>query len=125
MSASAERARQNPAAEALYHDADIAFHRVLIAAAGNRALGNMTEPVHRALAEARRPLARPEHRIDRSLPEHRRILAAVAARDVEEARAAMRDHLRTVEGYLNEYARELEERTRLAPDGAETEHGEG
>lgn len=125
MSASAERARHNPAAEALYHDADIAFHRVLIAAAGNRALGNMTEPVHRALAEARRPLARPEHRIDRSLPEHRRILAAVASRDAEEARAAMRDHLRTVEGYLNEYARELAERTRTAADAAEAGNGDG
>src|SRR3954454_7135148 len=79
MTSSAERARHNAAAEDLYHEADIAFHRALIAATGNRALGNMLEPVHRALAAARRPLARPEARIERSLPEHRRIPSPVAA----------------------------------------------
>jgi GntR family transcriptional repressor for pyruvate dehydrogenase complex len=104
MTSSAERARGNPAAEDLYHEADIAFHRAVIAATGNRALGNITAPIHRALGEARRPLARPEHRIERSLPEHRRILSAIAAADPDEARAAMRDHLLTVEGYLREYA---------------------
>jgi DNA-binding FadR family transcriptional regulator len=107
MTASAERASSNPAAEDLYHEADIAFHRALIDATGNRALGNMTEPVHRALAMARRPLARPEHRLGRSIPEHRRILAAVAAADPDEARAAMRAHLDTIEGYLREYAQDL------------------
>jgi GntR family transcriptional repressor for pyruvate dehydrogenase complex len=105
MSASAERARRNPAAEDLYHDADIAFHRALIAATGNRALGNLTEPIHRALSAARRPLARPDLRIERSLPEHQRILSAVAAADPDQARAAMRDHLLTVESYLQEYSR--------------------
>jgi GntR family transcriptional repressor for pyruvate dehydrogenase complex len=104
MSASAERARGNPAAEDLYHQADIAFHRAVIAATGNRALGNMTEPIHRALGAARRPLARPQHRIQRSLPEHRRILAAIAGREPEEARLAMEAHLVTVEGYLREFA---------------------
>lgn len=115
MTASAERARGNPAAESLYHDADIAFHRALIAAAGNRALGNMAEPVHRALAAARRPLARPELRIERSLPEHQRILAAVARRDPDGAREAMEAHLATVEGYLREY----EEQLRSEDDRAE------
>lgn len=109
MTTSADRARSNPAAEELFHQADIAFHRAVIAATGNRALGNMTDPIHRALGEARRPLARPEHRIDRSLPEHRRILAAIAGGDSHEARAAMHDHLVTVEGYLREYAQSLAE----------------
>lgn len=104
MSASAARTGGNPAAEELFHEADIAFHRAMIAATGNRALGNMTEPVHRALAAARRPLARPDRRAERGLPEHQRILAAIAAGDAAAARAAMQDHLRTVEGYLEEYA---------------------
>jgi DNA-binding FadR family transcriptional regulator len=104
MTAAAVQAPGSPSAEDRYHEADVAFHRAVIAAAGNRALGGMTEPVQRALAAARRPLARPDQRIDRSLPEHRRILAAIAARDPEEARAAMRDHLLTVERYLREYA---------------------
>jgi DNA-binding FadR family transcriptional regulator len=111
MTTSAERARGNAAAEDLYHEADIAFHRALIAATGNRALGNMTEPIHRALTAARRPLARPGARVDRALPEHRRILAAIADRDPEAARAAMRDHLVTVEGYLREFSEARSEET--------------
>jgi DNA-binding FadR family transcriptional regulator len=106
MTASAERAHQNPAAEDLYHAADIEFHRALIAATGNRVLGSITEPVHRALAAARRPLARPERRLERGLPEHQRILSAVARRDPDGAREAMREHLATIEGYLREYERE-------------------
>jgi DNA-binding FadR family transcriptional regulator len=104
MAAAAERAMDSPAAEDLYHEADIAFHRALIDATGNRALGSMTEPIHRALIAARRPLARPDARLERSLPEHRRILAAVAQADPNAAREAMRDHLLTVEAYLREYA---------------------
>jgi DNA-binding FadR family transcriptional regulator len=100
MCASAERARGNPAAEDLYHEADIAFHRALMAATGNRALGRMIEPIHRALAAARRPPTWPE----RAVAEHRRVLAAVADRDPEAARAAMRDHLVTVEDCLRNFS---------------------
>lgn len=105
MAAAAERAPGNPAAEDLFHEADIAFHRAVIAATGNRALGRMSERVHIALGAARRPLARPALRHERGLPEHRRILAAIAAGDPVEARTAMRDHLATVERYLDEYER--------------------
>lgn len=107
MTTSAERARTNPAAEDFYHEADIAFHRAVISATGNKALGRMTEPIHRALAEARRPLARPQFRLARSLPEHKQILAGIADRDVDGSREAMRAHLLTVEEYLNEYARSI------------------
>ncbi len=111
MTAAAVQTAGGPSAEDRFHDADVGFHRAVIHATGNHALGRMTEPVHRALAAARRPLARPEHRLERSLPEHRRILAAIADRDPEAAREAMRDHLLTVERYLSEYAAEAE-RTR-------------
>jgi GntR family transcriptional repressor for pyruvate dehydrogenase complex len=104
MTSTAVETPGNPSSEERFHEADVAFHRALIQATGNQALGRMTEPVHRALAAARRPLARPEHRLERSLPEHREILAAVAARDPERAREAMRAHLLTVERYLAEYA---------------------
>jgi DNA-binding FadR family transcriptional regulator len=116
MTAAAVEAPGSPSAEDLFHEADVGFHRAIIAATGNSALGRMTEPIHRALAAARRPLARPEHRLERSLPEHRRILAAIAAREPEAARAAMRDHLLTVERYLREYERGAAE----APSGPET-----
>jgi GntR family transcriptional repressor for pyruvate dehydrogenase complex len=112
MAEAARRARENPAAEDLYHAADIGFHRALIDATGNRTLGALSDPIHRALIAARRPLARPDRRRERALPEHRRILAAVARRDPRAARAAMRAHLLTVEAYLHEYAEAAGERLR-------------
>jgi DNA-binding FadR family transcriptional regulator len=108
MTAGAERAERNRAAEALYHDADIEFHRAVFAATGNRALGSLTEPIHRALSHARRPLAQPDLRLERGLPEHARILQSIAGRDAQGARTAMRTHLETVERYLRDYARAQE-----------------
>lgn len=90
------------AAESLFHEADVAFHQALIGATGNRALGGLVERIHSALLLARFPLARPQYREERALPEHRRILDAVAGRDSAEARAAMSDHLDTIAGYLAE-----------------------
>lgn len=99
-----EAAKQPPtsAAERNFHEADIAFHQALIAATGNRALGRLVERIHSALLVARYPLARPEYRVERSLPEHRRIYDAVAARDVAAAREAMSAHLDTIMSYLDE-----------------------
>ena len=91
-------------AEQLFHEADIAFHEALVTATGNTALGNLVERLHSALLTARYPLARPEYRVERALPEHQRILSAIESGDADEARAAMRDHLETVEGYLREHA---------------------
>jgi DNA-binding FadR family transcriptional regulator len=115
MRVAAERAPDNAGAESLYHQADIDFHQAVISATGNRALGRMTQPIHRALAMARRPLARPGLRIARSIPEHRRILTAIASGDASEARAAMHDHLATVEGYLREYAEAIADADSKAP----------
>jgi DNA-binding FadR family transcriptional regulator len=100
MTSAAERARVNPAAEHLYQEADVAFHHAIVEATGNRALARMTLPIHRALSAIFAPLARPEHRFERGLPEHERILEAIRSGDPEEARNAMRDHLATIEGYL-------------------------
>jgi GntR family galactonate operon transcriptional repressor len=112
MRTTAERARTNRAAEPQYHEADIAFHRAVVRAAGNPTLGQMTAPIHRALTTTFGALARPQDRFERGLPEHERILAAIAKGDAEAARAAMRDHLLTVEGYLNEYAAGTQRRAR-------------
>jgi GntR family transcriptional repressor for pyruvate dehydrogenase complex len=103
MQLTAEGARDNPAGEALYREADVAFHRAVVRAACNPVLGRMTQPIHRALSETFAALARPQMRFERGLPEHERILAAIRAGDPEQARAAMRNHLLTVERYLREY----------------------
>jgi GntR family transcriptional repressor for pyruvate dehydrogenase complex len=104
MRLTAEGARDNPAGEALYREADVAFHRAVVHAAGNPVLGRMTEPIHKALSETFAALARPKMRFERGLPEHERILAAVRAGDADRAREAMRAHLVTVERYLREFA---------------------
>jgi DNA-binding FadR family transcriptional regulator len=106
MRENTEVASRTPAAERLWVDADIAFHRALVRATGNYPLGRMTEPVHRALATAMPQLARPSMRFQRALPEHRKILEAVVRHQPTKARSAMRAHLLTVETYLQEYARE-------------------
>jgi DNA-binding FadR family transcriptional regulator len=100
MTSAAERARVNPAAEHLYQEADVAFHHAIVEATGNRALARMTLPIHRALSTIFAPLARPEYRFERGLPEHQRILEAIQGGDPDEARTAMREHLLTIEGYL-------------------------
>jgi DNA-binding FadR family transcriptional regulator len=104
MRLTAQGARRNPAGEQLYREADVAFHRTVVKAAGNPVLGRMTEPIHRALSATFGALARPRMRFDRGLPEHERILSAIRAGDAHEARAAMRAHLLTVERYLREYS---------------------
>ena len=102
MRENAELARNNPAAESGYHEADIAFHRAVVNATENLALGRITEPLHRALLAVLNPLSRPEHRFDVGLPEHERILKAIQSRKPARARQAMAAHLQTVEGYLPE-----------------------
>jgi GntR family transcriptional repressor for pyruvate dehydrogenase complex len=114
MRLTAEGARDNPAGERLYREADVAFHRALVHAAGNPVLGRMTQPIHRALSETFAALARPHMRFERGLPEHERILGAVRAGDAGAAREAMRAHLLTVERYLSEYS----ERGAAATDAA-------
>jgi len=103
MEVTARSAQVNPAAEERYRESDIDFHREIVRAAGNPTLGQVTEPIHRALGSAFGALARPQERFVRGLPEHERILEAIAEHDPDAAREAMRTHLLTVEGYLREY----------------------
>jgi DNA-binding FadR family transcriptional regulator len=96
-----EEAAERPASRAneqRFHEADVALHQAIVAASGNRVLEGLTERIQHALLIARSPLARPEDR--RGLPEHRRIVAAIAAGDEAAARRAMSDHLDTVASHL-------------------------
>jgi len=104
MTEAAEHAPASVEAEARFHRADVDFHQALIAAGRNRPLELATDALRPALCTARQMLARPHLREERALPEHRRILAAVAQGDADAARAAMATHLATVESYLREYA---------------------
>ena len=96
----AKSAVVNPLDERNYLKTDASFHSAIFKATGNVVLGKMLEPLQKALQTAMRPLARPDHRIMRSLPEHERIMKTVTNRDVEGARAAMEEHLATSLVYL-------------------------
>lgn len=86
------KAARRPTRAQHAHAADLEFHREVVRASGNRAIARMSEPLHRALVGAAGPRdGRIE--IENRLADHRRILAAIAARDAAEARAAMAEHL--------------------------------
>jgi DNA-binding FadR family transcriptional regulator len=87
------------ASEERFHEADIAFHRTLMAAAGNRPLGQLVERLQTSMLLARVMLARPHYR-QRAVLEHRDILDAVKARQAAQARQAMSAHLDTIAEYL-------------------------
>lgn len=84
--------------------ADLAFHRAIFKASGNHVLPRVVEPLQRAMGTLGPQLAlHPEHRLRKTLPEHKAVLAAIADHDVEGARRAMTAHLTTIEEYLREY----------------------
>ncbi len=100
MARSAQRAMLSPAGEDAFDDADLAFHQQLIDATHNAALATMLAPLWRALAAARRALGARPVAFDRSIAQHRRILAAVSNGDADEAQAAMEEHLVAAEREL-------------------------
>jgi DNA-binding FadR family transcriptional regulator len=96
--------QSDPNADRLFHAADIAFHGAIFRASGNQVLPRVVEPIQRAMATLRPQLAlHPEHRLRKTLPEHKDILAAIADHDAERSRSAMNAHLSTIENYLREY----------------------
>ena len=90
----------NPLSEGSYLKTDADFHSAIFKATGNVVLAKILEPLQKALQTAMGPLARPDQRVMRSLPEHERIMKTVTNRDVEGARAAMEEHLNTSLVYL-------------------------
>ncbi|MCW2951322.1 MAG: FadR family transcriptional regulator [Conexibacter sp.] len=105
----AGRADSQPDHEADFHEADVAFHRTLVEITGNRVLVTLVSRIHGAMLQARYPTARPQLRMERTLPEHRRILGTVRIGDARGARRAMAAHLDSVEQFLEEYGRPNED----------------
>jgi GntR family transcriptional repressor for pyruvate dehydrogenase complex len=104
MAGLAETSLQDHDADQLFHEADIAFHGAMFRASGNQVLPRVVEPIQRAMATLRPQLAlHPEHRLRKTMPEHKAILSAIADHDPDRARVAMSVHLATVEDYLREY----------------------
>jgi GntR family transcriptional repressor for pyruvate dehydrogenase complex len=79
---------------------DAAFHSAIGVAAHNRAVTRIAHAVMDLLAQIREESLNTPGRPNRSHEDHRRILAAIAARDPAAATQAMLDHLEAVEGLV-------------------------
>jgi GntR family transcriptional regulator, transcriptional repressor for pyruvate dehydrogenase complex len=77
-------------------DGDAAFHHAIALAARNQILGHMIDSMAEVIQESRIESLSEPGRPPRSLEAHGRILAAIEARDAEQAADAMRQHLRVV-----------------------------
>ena len=72
---------------------DIRFHRAVAAASRNPTLGTLVEMVSAVLYERRRETIDRAHDFKESLELHQQVYRAIRARQPEEARAAMREHI--------------------------------
>jgi GntR family transcriptional repressor for pyruvate dehydrogenase complex len=92
---------------------DINFHRSVAAASGNPMIASLVDMVSRLFYEQRRETA--QRATDRNLRDaadmHRKIYQAIRARDVEQARQAMNEHLLRSSAYQ---AQERNDGTRAA-----------
>lgn len=78
-------------------EADLDFHLAMAEAVGNPVILSLLDSIVGLLREQRRKIFRVEGGPQRGQEHHRRILAAIERRDSEEARQAMRDHLKQVQ----------------------------
>jgi GntR family transcriptional repressor for pyruvate dehydrogenase complex len=79
---------------------DAQFHAAIGAAAHNRAITRIAHAVMDLLRQSREDSLNTPGRPDRSHNDHRRLLAAIRARDENAARQAMVEHLEAVEGLV-------------------------
>ena len=78
-------------------EADEAFHAALAEATHNRALLRLGAALEEVLAPSRDDSLQTPQRAHLSLRSHRAILAAVTARQPDEARRAMEEHIHSVD----------------------------
>jgi GntR family transcriptional repressor for pyruvate dehydrogenase complex len=76
---------------------DAQFHAAIGTAAHNRAITRIAHAIMDLLAQSREDSLNTPGRPTRSHEDHRRVLAAILARDAEAARAAMLEHITAVE----------------------------
>jgi GntR family transcriptional repressor for pyruvate dehydrogenase complex len=88
----------------LLNEHDAAFHRAVIAAAGNATLATLLEGISSRTVRARvwRGLV-DDNASDRTIAEHEAIYAALAARDSSLAQAATLMHVSTTERWLRDH----------------------
>ncbi|MBL1066879.1 FadR/GntR family transcriptional regulator [Streptomyces sp. 7-21] len=96
LRACVDRARQHPGDYTVCLEADIRFHEVVTRASGNPFFSWFMDPVNTCLRQSYKDAFRYLASLPQTLEEHGAILAAIEARDPEEARRASRVHLMRV-----------------------------
>ena len=87
-----------------FYTIDIAFHRLLCASLGFRQAGAILDSLRGQLERVRRILTFPPGRMEATSAEHRAIVDAIAARDPDRARLAMRHHLAQTTAMFDSFA---------------------
>jgi DNA-binding GntR family transcriptional regulator len=100
-----------------FFEANAAFHEAFMEASENRMLIDTYRRLMAQMRPYRRPSARLRGNVERSVSEHREILAAVRARDVEAAVALQMKHVEVPQRMLEGMTEE--EFSRAAIDGAD------
>jgi DNA-binding FadR family transcriptional regulator len=102
MQEAAALQEDNPARIERFIESDLAFHDVLVEAAGNPLLPILLEPVTRHLLDFRRLTFSVPGGVQRSMDYHRRILDEVEAHDATACRRAMAEHLQDARNALEQ-----------------------
>jgi len=86
-----------------YVQADLRFHELLTRATHNEVLSILVNPLAELLRESRRVTIEPAGSAELSFKGHTKIFEAVKNRDKQQARQAMREHLRMVREVLRAF----------------------
>ncbi|MEZ0211768.1 MAG: GntR family transcriptional regulator [Xanthobacteraceae bacterium] len=90
-----------------YSDANIRFHQTIIQLGRCGIIADMTENLFIHIRGIRAVSVRQENRAERSLQEHRGIIAALVARDAELAERLVREHTLGLAGHVEKHGKFL------------------
>ena len=88
-----------------YSNANIRFHQTIIRLCGCAMIGEVTENLFIHIRGIRAVSVRQENRSERSLQEHRAIIAALAARDADLAERLVREHTLGLAAHVEKHGR--------------------
>ncbi|WGD28629.1 GntR family transcriptional regulator [Ancylobacter sp. WKF20] len=88
-----------------YSDANIRFHQTVIRLGGCEMIGEMTANLFIHIRGIRAVSVRQENRSERSLQEHRAIIAALVARDADLAERLVREHTLGLAAHVEKHGR--------------------
>lgn len=86
-----------------YSDANIAFHKQIIRISGCRLIADMTDALFIHMRGIRRVTIGQDHRAQRSVVDHQKIVAALEARDADLAEKLVREHTLGLAEHVRKY----------------------